>query len=170
MRNKGYKDLPIIKFESADELLAFSLERVLTQHFGIAPEGGILLNERHGGEGGWSLSDNTKKILSKINSGEGNPNFGKKWSEDRHNKQRIAWASKDRSKTPESMAKTWAAKNRQYEIITNTGEVLMTSDLTKFCKDRSLPLSSFRKTLVAGGGIVSRTRPSAVDGWSIKYI
>ena len=168
MKNKGYTSLPIVTIYEGDEVTAFATERILTKHFGIKPEGGILYNGRHGGDDGWSMSPETKALLSELNSGPNNPNFGKKWSKERFEKQVKAWKSKDRTRTSESMLNCWEAMRRTYEITTDTGEKITTKDLTKFCKERSLPLSTLRKSLDAG--VISRKRPSCVDGWSIKYL
>ena len=170
MKAEGYLSVPVITVYEGDEITAFATERILTKHFGIIPEGGILMNGRHGGDDGWSMSPETKALLSELNSGKNNPNFGRKWSQSQHEKWANTWRSKDRSKRPESMAACWSGMRRKYEIISLSGETFVVDDLTKFCKEQSLPLSSFRKTLDAGGGIVSRTRPSFVDGWVIRYI
>jgi hypothetical protein len=168
MRSKGFTSVPVIAVYEGDELTAFAVERVLTKHFGIKPEGGILFNGRHGGEDGWSLSEDARKNLSVKNIGENNPNFGSTWSDERRKKFLKSWSKKDRTRSPETMKSAWAATQRTYEITTNTGEVLTTTDLTKFCEERSLPLSTLRKALNSGV-ITSKKRPSRVDGWSIKY-
>lgn len=168
MRSRGFRSLPIITVYEGDEVTAFAVERVLTKHFGIKPEGGILMNGRHGGEDGWSMSPETKSLLSELNSGKNNPNFGSTWSEERRKKWHRTWSKKDRTRLPDTMKNAWAATQRTYEIITTDGEVLTTTDLTKFCEERSLPLSTLRKAL-NNGVIASKKRPSRVDGWSIKY-
>lgn len=170
MRKKGFTEVPIIVFEHNDEELAFAMERILTEHFGLKKEGGILYNSRHGGEDGWSISEETKKKLSQINSGSGNPNWGKKWSEERHQKWRETWESKDRSAPRSQMEKAWEANSRQYKITTNEGAEFIVSDLTKFCQDQNYPLSTLRNALKNGGIVKSSRRKSAVEGWIIRYV
>lgn len=171
MKNLGYKELPVITVYKGDEVTAFATERILTKHFGILPEGGILMNARHGGDDGWSMSEETKALLSELNSGKNNPNYGKKWSVERHKKWRSTWAKKDRSRSPESMAKTWSAKNRKYEIISAAGETFIVDDLTAWCTENKHPLSAFRSALKTESGvIISKKRTSRVEGWSIKYL
>lgn len=170
MRKKGFTEVPIIVFEGLDEELAFATERILTEHFGLKKQGGILFNSRHGGEDGWSLSEETRKKLSQINSGSGNPNWGKKWSEERHEKQRATWKSKDRSRTPESMAKAWEATRKTYKITTCEGIEFVVDDLTKFCLENGYPLSTLRKALKTDGAVKSSKRKSTLEGWTISYV
>lgn len=167
MRNKGFREVPIVTIHEGDEEQAFAKESILTHHFGIIPEGGILYNQRHGGAGGWSLSDDTKTLLSKINSGEGNPNFGKKWSEERHAKQIRAWKSKDRSRSSEQMMKTWIAMRRKYLVTSPIGEVFETDHLTKWCNERGHALSALRASLKHNTPISPK---SSMYGWSISYL
>jgi len=169
MRKKGFRELPIIVFEHQDEELAFAMERILTEHFGLKKDGGILYNSRHGGEDGWTLSEETKKKLSQINSGSGNPNWGKKWSEERHEKWKATWASKDRTPSRSQMEKAWEANKRIYKIVTDKGEVLFTEDLTRFCAEAGYPLSTLRNALKGDGVVKSSKRKSAVEGWKISY-
>lgn len=170
MRKKGFTDLPIVVFEHHDEELAFAMERMLTEHFGLKKEGGILYNSRHGGDDGWSLSEETRKKLSQINSGSGNPNWGKKWSDKQREKWKTTWASKDRSRTPESMSKAWEATRRVYKIVTDKGEVLFTKDLTRFCAETGYPLSTLRNALKGDGVVRSTKRKSTIEGWKICYV
>jgi hypothetical protein len=170
MRDKGYRKLDVVTVYEGDEVTAFATERILTKHFGIKPEGGVLMNSRHGGDDGWSMSSDTKCLLSELNRGENNPNFGKTWSDERRKKWMTSWKKKDRKRSRESMARTWAGKNRKYEIISVTGETFSVDDLTKFCAENKLPLSALRSALKTEDGIVRGIRrPSRVDGWSIKY-
>jgi len=170
MRKKGFRELPIIAFEHQDEELAFAMERILTEHFGLKKEGGILYNSRHGGEDGWSLSEETKKKLSQINSGSGNPNWGKKWSEEQHQKWRQTWESKDRGAPRSQMEKAWEANSRQYKITTNEGVEFVVHDLTKFCQENKYPLSTLRNALKTDGVVKSSKRKSVIEGWAIRYV
>ena len=170
MRKKGFTEVPIVVFDHHNEELAFSVERILTEHFGLKKEGGILYNSRHGGEDGWSLSEETKKKLSQINSGSGNPNWGKKWSEERRLKWHQTWESKDRRAPRSQMEKAWEANSRRYKVTTNEGVEFIIDDLTKFCQDHQYPLSTFRKALRADGIIKSSKRKSVIEGWSIHYL
>ncbi len=171
MRSLGYTSLPIITVYEGDEVTAFACERILTKHFGIIPENGILFNARHGGDDGWSMSSETKSLLSELNRGPNNPNFGKKWDEARHKKWHASWAKKDRSRTPEQMAKTWAAKNRRYKVTNLEGETFIVDDLTAWCQSHKYPLSAFRTALKSKDGFVkSLKRASRIEGWQIRYI
>lgn len=170
MRKNGFTEVPIIVFDHQNEELAFAMERILTEHFGLKKEGGILYNSRHGGEDGWSLSEETKKKLSQINSGSGNPNWGKKWSEEQHQKWRQTWESKDRSAPRSQMEKAWEANSRQYKITTADEIEFVVGDLTKFCKDHGYPLSTLRKALRTDGVIKSSKRKSVIEGWTIRYV
>jgi hypothetical protein len=169
-KNKGFDSVPIITLEADDERHAFTQEELLTRHFGLKLEGGLLLNVRQGGNGGWTLSAKTKELIAKANRGANNPNWGVPWTEERRKKWHATWLSKDRSRPAETMQKTWAAVRRSYRI-TNNSQVFIVDDLTKFCADNKLPLSSFRKALKTKDGIVkSKKRKSLVEGWTIMYI
>ena len=171
IKAKGFMSVPIVTVYKGDEVTAFATERILTKHFGIIPEGGILFNLRHGGDDGWSLSSETKALLSELNSGPNNPNFGKRWTEERRQKQMCAWKSKDRTRTPESMANCWASYRKKYRITSCEGDVYLTEDLTKFCAEKNLPLSTLRTALKSDDGIAKgKKRVSRVDGWHIHYI
>lgn len=171
MRSKGYTSVPIITIYKGDEITAFATERILTKHFGIIPEGGILFNLRHGGDDGWSLTPETKALLSELNSGPNNPNFGKKWAAGQHEKWRTTWDSKDRSRSPESMANCWAAMRKKYKITSREGDVYITENLTKFCGEKNLPLSTLRTALKSDDGIAKgKKRESRADGWHVQYI
>lgn len=171
MGKLGYTELPIIKQPQPTEEAAFRAEGELTRRFGLMREGGQLLNSRHGGDGGWTLREEQKRHLSNINSGEGNSNWGKKWSEERRAKWHATWKSKNRTRSAASMEKTWAANQRRY-IITPLGAApIEVSDLTKWCSENGHPLSTFRKALKTGGVVRSGRRgKSRVEGWKIFYV
>ena len=116
MRKQGYKSLPTITIYEGDEVTAFATERILTKHFGIKPEGGVLMNARHGGDDGWSMAPETKALLSDLNSGKNNPNFGKKWSEERRKKFLKSWKKRDRTRSPETMKNAWKARSRVFTV------------------------------------------------------
>jgi len=170
MRNLGFTSLPIIVIDQETEEFAFAEERIFTKHFGLKANGGILFNSREGGDGGWSLTMHTKELLSLANSGANNPNWGKKWTEERRAKWKSTWESKVRTRNPEAMMNAWRARQRTYVIISPDREYQV-DDLTKFCTDNDLPLSSFRKALKEPNGVVkSKKRKSKVEGWIIKYL
>lgn len=169
MKDLGLTDVPIIRLEQSSEHQAFATEALLVDFFGLKTNGGILFNARKGGDGGWSLSEHSKELLSLANQGENNPNWGKSWTTERREKWKRTWKSKDRSRAKETMQNAWAAMRRTYEITDPTGKNLLTSDLTKFCKDNKLPLSAFRKALKTGTVIKNVRRKSVADGWSVRY-
>jgi hypothetical protein len=170
MRTLGYTEVPIIKQPHTSEEAAFAAERELTQRFGLIADGGQLLNGRHGGDGGWSLSEEQRAHLSRINSGSGNSNWGTTWSDERRAKVAATWKSKDRTRSPESMAATWAPTRRRYKITEPSGVEHAVDDLTNWCSQNGHPLSAFRRALKAGGVVASGMRKqSRVNGWKIKY-
>lgn len=168
-KKNGIESVPVITLDALDEVDAFSKEALLVNHFGLKITGGILMNGRSGGSGGWSVSDYTKKLLSDLNSGENNPRWGKTWAPEQRDKWYAAWNAKPRNRTPESMAKTWEANKREY-IISNGKETFTTDNLTNFCADNKLPLTAFRKALKVDGIVKSKLRASSVEGWTIKYL
>ena len=171
MRRLGYRELQIVTFQHKTEAEAFAHEESLTRQYGIAPEGGQLLNSRHGGDGGWSLSEEQKVHLSEINRGAGNSNWGTTWSATRRAKVEASWASKDRTRSPETMMKTWEKTRRKYLITNICGEQFTTDNLTTWCAVRDLPLSAFRNALKHPENIVSSgKRKSRVEGWMIRYV
>lgn len=170
MASLGYRELPVIKQPHSSEEAAFAAEAALTRRYGLMCEGGQLLNSRHGGDGGWSLSQEQRDHLSRVNSGEGNSNWGKKWTEERRAKWYATWKSKDRSRSPEVMMKTWAGARRRYIVTPPDGDAIEVEDLTKWCAEHGHPLSAFRKALKADGVVTSGTRgKSRVEGWRIRY-
>ena len=163
-------DYSIICIDCDTEQDAFDLEEQLTRQWGIMPRG-PLVNLRHGGNGGYSLSETTKKKLSACNSGRNSPNYGTKWSPERRAKFLTSWYSKERVKPRSEMEAAWAANARKYEIHSTDGMRYEVSDLTKFCAENGLPLSALRKALKHPLGLVtSKRRKSKLDGWTIKYI
>lgn len=171
IRDLGFRSVPVVIIKETDEVTAFAVERILTKHFGIVPEGGILYNGRHGGDGGWSLSAETKELLRELNSGKNNPNFGKKASDETLRRRAETWSKKDRSRSPESMSNAWEAMRREYKITTNTGEVHLVKNLTAWCSEHKYPLSALRAALKSNDGIVkSKSRCSRIEGWQIKYL
>ena len=169
-KNKGATGVPIVILDAFDEAHAFAQEELLTRHFGLKLEGGLLLNARHGGDGGWALSERTKELLSKANTGKNNPNWQVPWTEERRQKWLTTWKSKDRSRSAETMRNTWAATRRSYKIAHDDQEFIV-DDLTNFCLTHKLPLSSFRNALKTADGVVkSKKRKSIVEGWRIQYI
>jgi hypothetical protein len=170
LRKEKILEVPIIRLEAEDELHAFAMEEILTRHFGIKPEGGVLFNSRHGGQGGWTVGERTRELLSLLNRGENNPNWGKKWSEERRAKWFASWGKKDRARTAESMAASWAAVRRKYVITPPGAEPIRVDDLTAWCSENGHPLSAFRKALKAGGIVKSGSRgKSRVEDWCITY-
>lgn len=160
-------EILIIPCDSEDA--AFALEYILTSHFGIFPNG-HLCNFRQGGKGGFKLTNETKSKLSRINSGENNPNYGRKWTSEQHEKWQTSFKSKDRKRSPESMQKTWDGKNREYLIRDTGGNEVTITDLTKYCKENLLPLSAFRYALKNGNRVKSKKRISKVEGYEIFYL
>lgn len=171
MRSLQITEVPIVRLEADNEDHAFDMEGVLTHHFGIIPEGGILWNGRHGGMGGWDMSERTKKILSELNSGENNPRWGSKWTEEQRNKWLETWESKDRTRTPESMQNAWAAYRKKYLIITPIGYQYETDNLKNWCIEHAVPLSALRNALKKDGIVRSGSKKkSKIEGWSISYL
>lgn len=170
MGRLGFKEVPIVKQPHSSEQAAFDAEKKLTIHYGLLREGGQLLNSRHGGEGGWSLSDEQRQHLSKVNTGAGNSNWGTKWTDERRAKWRATWESKDRSRSREMMEKTWAGTRRRYVITLPQSEKYVIDDLTNWCSENGHPLSAFRKALLADGFVRSKRRASRVEGWHITYV
>lgn len=169
-KNKGRTQVHIVTLTADNETIAFSQEEILIDVFGLKLDGGLLLNARRGGSGGWALSEDTKKKLSKANLGSKNPNWGKTWTVERRNKWKNTWMSKDRTRDSSVMQHAWKEIRRTYKIYEN-GNTHIISDLTKFCRDNGLPLSAFRKALKTDEGIVkSSKRKSLVEGWQIKYL
>lgn len=161
-------EIIIIPCESEDE--AFSLEFMLTCHFGIFPKG-LLCNFREGGRGGFRLSNETKAKLSGANSGANNPNFGRKWSPEQREKWMKSYKSKDRSRSAESMQKTWEGRNRAYLVRDTNGNETLVTDLTKYCQENNLPLSALRNALKNGNRVISgKRRKSRVEGYEIFYV
>ena len=161
-------EILIIPCESEDA--AFALEYILTSHFGVFPTG-LLCNLREGGKGGFRLSNETKSKLSRINSGENNPNYGRKWTPEQREKWLASFKSKDRKRSPESMQKTWDGKNRTYLIRDVDGNESIVNDLTKYCQENSLPLSALRFALKNGNRVTSgKRRKSKVEGYEIFYL
>lgn len=82
----------IIKIETElDENLAFAKEMFYIDKIGRKDlNKGPLVNKTDGGEGrsNYIMTDETKQILSKLNSGKNNPNFGLKRSEETKEKMR----------------------------------------------------------------------------------
>ncbi len=170
LRREGVREVPIIRLEAEDELHAFAMEEVLTRHFGIKPEGGILLNSRHGGHDGWSVSERTRELLSLLNRGENNPNWGTTWSDERRAKWFATWNSKPRTRSTESMQAAWEKTRRKYVITPVNGEPIRVDDLTNWCAENGHPLSAFRKALKTDGVVRSGARKkSRVEGWRITY-
>lgn len=170
LRKEKIFEVPIIRIAAEDEIHAFAMEEVLTRHLGIIPEKGMLYNGRHGGQGGWQVSGRTKELLSLLNRGENNPNWGKKWSEERRAKWHASWQKKDRTRTPESMQAAWEAKRRTYIITPPNDKSVKVDDLTNWCSENGHPLSAFRKALKADGVVRSGARKkSRVEGWHISY-
>lgn len=181
MRRQGFQNVPILKIEADDEVHAFAMEEVLTHHFGLDVLGnGILLNGRYGGDGGWSMTPETKSLLSLLNKGENNPHYGKKQSAETIAKRAATWASKERRRTPESMANAWAGMRKKYTITTTSGEVFNVDDLTNWCKDKGLSLTTLRGALkTEDGKVVTKPqlrrdgtnyrKPGPMEGWTIKY-
>lgn len=170
MRRLGFTEVPIIQLDADDEDHAYDMEGVLTHHIGIKPEGGILFNGRHGGHGGWTVTERMRQMLSELNRGENNPNWGTTWSDKRREKWFNTWKSKDRSRSPESMLKTWEKTRRKYIIASPDGIQFETDDLTRFCQEHNHPLSGFRKALKGDGIVKSGSKKkSRIEGWKICY-
>lgn len=166
---KSGNEPSVVLLSCETETEAFELERKLTDKFGIYPNG-LLCNLKPGGEGGFSLTNETKAKLSELNSGENNPNYGRKWTESQREKWLTSFKSKDRSRSPESMKKTWEGKNRKYLIKDLNGNEIIVEDLTKFCQENSLPLSALRFALSNGNIVKSKRRKSRIEGYQIFYI
>ena len=165
---KSGNEPSIVLLPCETESEAFGLERNLTDIFGIYPKG-LLCNLKPGGEGGFTLSDETKVKLSLANSGENNPNFGRKWTEEQREKWTASFKSKDRRRSAESMRKTWEGKNRVYIILDTDGNEFTVTDLTKYCADNNFPLSAFRNALKNENTVTSKKRKSKVEGYQIFY-
>ena len=159
-------NIVILTCETEEE--AFELESRLTNQFDIYPTG-LLCNLKHGGKGGFTLTEETKAKLSELNAGEKNPCYGRKWTPERREKWMNTIQSKDMSRSPESMQKTWEGKNRQYLIRDTEGNEIIVTDLTKYCQENSLPLTAFRYALKNGNRVQSKKRVSKVEGYEIFY-
>ncbi|WP_407308190.1 NUMOD3 domain-containing DNA-binding protein [Acinetobacter sp.] len=175
MRRLGFTDVPIISLDADDEDHAFDMEGVLTRFIGIKPEGGILFNGRHGGIGGWVMTARTKELLSHLNTGENNPNWGTTWSDERRKKWYATIEEKRKAgtnkRTPESMSKAWEANQKSYLITSPDGAEFVTNNLTIFCQDNNHPLSGFRKALKGDGVVKSGSKKkSRIEGWAISYL
>lgn len=166
IRKEIEPEVLLIPCESEES--AFSLEFLLTEYFGIFPKG-LLCNLRPGGKGGFFLTKETKAKLSEANRGENNPNFGRRWTEERREKWLKTFKSKDRTRSPESMQKTWEGKNRKYLIKDLSGNETIVDDLSKYCQENSLPLSTLRFALKNGNVIKSNRRKSKIEGYQIFY-
>ena len=68
------------------------------------------------------------------------------------------------------MQKTWEGKNRKYLIKDVAGNEIIIDDLTKYCQENSLPLTSFRAALKNGNIIKSRRKKSRAEGFQIFYL
>lgn len=167
IRNTREPEILIIPCDSEES--AFSLEFLLTEYFGIFPNG-VLCNLRPGGKGGFKLTDETKRKLSLANQGENNPNYGRRWTESQREKWHASFSAKDRSRSAESMKKTWDGKNRKYLIKDLNGNEIIVDDLTKYCSEYSFPLTAFRFALKNGNVVKSKRRKSRIEGYQIFYI
>ena len=170
--------------ECDSEIEAFQLEDELTHQIGLLIEKlGPLRNARHGGIGGFALSNDTKKILSDLNSGNHNPNFGKKWTDERKAKfKETLQKSIASGKIVYSHERMQALRSKHlktYKITFPTGEEVIVTNLTKWCKETNNPLSSLRIALKNGGTVMSEcargyigsgSKPSKLDGVKIEYI
>lgn len=170
--------LPIVLvIECNTEEEAFTIEFQLSQCLGIYPTGDMC-NLRFGGLGGFTLSEYTKKLLSDLNSGEKNPNFGKPWSQERRSKHKATWDKKREAgltkKSHEEMSHTWAGMRRRYKIVSSDGTIYETGDLTNFCKDHDFPLSAIRTALKSPNNTVTskfgKKRLSKIEGYRIYYV
>jgi hypothetical protein len=171
LRKEKILEVPIVRLEAQDELHAFATEEILTRHFGILPEGGILFNGRHGGKGGWQVTERTKELLSLLNRGENNPNWGTTWSEERRAKWKTTWHSEKRTRSRESMEAAWAAYRKTYLATPINGEPILVNDLTNWCAEQGHPLSAFRRALKGDGVVRSGARKkSRIEDWHIKYM
>ena len=174
LKTAGF-NIPYVILDQLDEDAAYAAERLLTNFFGLLSNGGILFNMKHGGGSGWTLSESTKSKLSELNRGEKNPNFGTTWSESRREKWRATWYSKDRSRPPEVMQKTWAGSRKKYKLVSPDGDIYETDNLTLFCKLHELPLSSIRIALTNGNIVkpnehAKSVRYSRAHGWKVEYV
>jgi hypothetical protein len=150
----------------------------LTSFLGIYPNNGMC-NLRYGGLGGFTLSEYTRSLLSQLNKGENNPNYGKTWTEERRSKHQSTWKKKretgESKRTLEEMEKFWAPTRRKYVITSADGQIFETENLTSFCESKGWPLSAFRKALKNENKTVQskmtlKKRISSVEGYKIDYV
>lgn len=180
--SKG-ETLDCLVIECASETEAFQVESDLTHKIGLLIEKeGPLRNLRHGGLGGFTLSEDTKALLSKINTGKGNSNYGTKWSKERHAKFLSTYKQSIESGkvqfTPERMKNTWAHIWRNYKITFPDNSMIIVDNLTKWCNETGYPLTTLRTALKGDGFILSNyakgqrgsgCKPSKLDGAKIEF-
>lgn len=168
----------IVSIECKNESHSFEMEYELTHKLGLIVESleGVLCNMRHGGLGGFQLHEATKQKLRVANLGCNNPNYGKKWTKERHEKVSKTWERRKKNclnfKQKENMLEIRKILLKQYQITSCSGEIFIIDDLSKWCSKNKYPLTSFRLALKTDDGIVRSIskRRSRVEGWKIEYL
>ena len=106
---EGVEPLVELIAENLSEESAFDLERVIIAEVGrrksVGGYGGPLMNilEGGGGHSGYRHSEKTKKLISEMYKGAGNPLYGKKLS--KQHRMRISSANKGKTKSLEAVEK-----------------------------------------------------------------
>ena len=177
-------DLEYILIDCLTEDEAFNLEEILTHEIGLIIEkNGPLRNLRHGGIGGYVLSEDTKQKLSNLNKGMNNPNYGIPWTKERKEKFLSTYKNSiDSGKVSfdkERMKNTWAHLKRTYKVTFPDGTISIIENLTKWCKESGYSLTVLRAALKNGGTVISAYsqgkrgsgfKPSKHEGLKIEYV
>lgn len=168
----------VVRIECGTEEEAFDLEQRLTRAIGLVIEKcGTLCNMRHGGEGGFSLSDEAKSNLRAKNTGANNPNFGKTWSEERRAKHTATMAKRKEDGRNDVFRRTiqlaQEAHRKNYKITKANGEVEFIRGLPLYAKANGLPLTGLKLCLKTGQPYKTKpgsSRMSRIEGWQVAYV
>lgn len=128
------------------------------------------------------MSEDTKRLLSEINSGKNNPNYGTTWTNERREKYLLSikqgLANGKIKYNKERIEKRLLKTAKTYKITLQDNSVHITKDLTNWCKENNLPLTALRKALKHEGLVNSQfskgvrgsgSKASKADGIKIEY-